>query len=260
MNGIRTNGLSIGYYRGKTVIPIQEQLNLTASEGEFVALIGPNGSGKSTLIRTLSGLQQPLEGSVCLGETDADIRYINPQERAKTLSLVLTEPVKMGYATVRQLVSMGRHPYTSLSGKMSSKDKHLVETALKAVHLEHFAERFIAELSDGERQRVMIAKALAQDTPLILLDEPTSFLDLPNRIEIMLLLRSLAHSMQKCIVLSTHEIDLAIRLADTLWLLEPQKGVQAGTPADLTSKGFIQAVFKGDSFGFDAETGRVIIF
>jgi iron complex transport system ATP-binding protein len=260
MSGIRTIDLSIGYHRHKSVVTIQENLNISAEKGELIALIGPNGCGKSTLIRTLSGLQQPLSGSVLWGGTSRNLREMSQFERSRMVSLVLTEQVKLGYATVRQLVSMGRHPYTTLSGKLSSEDVRIVESAMESVHLEHYAQRPISELSDGERQRVMIAKALAQDTPVILLDEPTSFLDLPNRIEIMLLLQTLAHNLHKCILLSTHEIDLAIRLADTLWLMEQKKGVQTGTPGYLTNNGAVQAVFHGESFGFDADTGRVIIF
>jgi iron complex transport system ATP-binding protein len=199
-----------------------------------------------------------LAGSVQLEEIDLNILKL--AERAKQISLVLTDSVQLGYVTVEQLVAMGRHPYTTLSGKLSKNDEKHIQEALKAVHLEAFGKRLISELSDGERQRVMIAKALAQDTPIILLDEPTSFLDLPNRVEILLLLKKLAREMQKCILLSTHEIDLAIRLADKLWLMNAGETVKTGTPAELTANGNIQSVFQGDSFGFDPETGHVIIF
>jgi iron complex transport system ATP-binding protein len=255
---IRTVDLSIGYHQGKVVRAIQHHLNLMAVSGELIALIGPNGCGKSTLLRTLAGLQEPLAGSVQLGEID--LNTLKLTERAKQISLVLTDSVQLGYVTVEQLVAMGRHPYTTLSGKLSKNDEKHIQEALKAVHLDDFGNRLVSELSDGERQRVMIAKALAQDTPLILLDEPTSFLDLPNRVEILLLLRKLAREMQKCILLSTHEIDLAIRLADKLWLMNAGESLKTGTPAELTANGSIQSVFQGESFGFDPETGHVIIF
>lgn len=255
---ICTDDLSVGYLRGKQVRTVQQHLNLKALPGELIALIGPNGCGKSTLLRTLAGLQEPLEGSVLLD--DVLLSSMKPTDRAKRISLVLTESVQLGYVTVEQLVAMGRHPYTSLSGKLNKSDERHIREALKAVHLEAYAQRLVSELSDGERQRVMIAKALAQDTPVILLDEPTSYLDLPNRVEILLLLKKLAREMQKCILISTHEIDLALRLADTLWLLSAGKELTTGSPADLMADGSIQSVFQGDSFGFDPETGHVIIF
>ncbi len=266
---IRTVDLSIGYHQGKTVRSVQQGLNLKAEAGELIALIGPNGCGKSTLLRTLAGLQVPLAGSVQLKvveaqateeETFKDLKSLKLTDIARQISLVLTDSVQLGYVTVEQLVAMGRHPYTSLSGKLSRNDEKHVQDALKAVHLEAFSNRLVLELSDGERQRVLIAKALAQDTPLILLDEPTSFLDLPNRVEILLLLRTLAREMQKCILISTHEIDLAIRLADKLWLMKAGEVLQTGTPAELIDNGSIQSVFQGDSFGFDPVTGHVIIF
>jgi iron complex transport system ATP-binding protein len=255
---IRTVELSIGYRRGKQLRAVQHSLNLEAASGELIALIGPNGCGKSTLLRTLAGLQEPLLGQVLLAESD--IQTLSLSDRAQVLSLVLTDTVQMGYMTVEQLVAMGRHPFTPLSGKLSKKDEKQIRDALKAVRLEAFSSRLLSELSDGERQRVFLAKALAQDTPLILLDEPTSFLDLPNRVELFMLLRKLAREMNKCILLSTHEVDLAIRLADKLWLMQPEATLRSGTPAELIADGSIQAVFQGESFGFDPQTGHVIIF
>lgn len=266
---IRTVDLSIGYHQGKTVRAVQQGLNLHANAGELIALIGPNGCGKSTLLRTLAGLQEPLAGNVQLKvvvapateeETFMDLKSLKLTDVARQISLVLTDSVQLGYVTVEQLVAMGRHPYTTLSGKLSKSDEKHIQDALKAVHLEAFSHRLVSELSDGERQRVMIAKALAQNTPIILLDEPTSFLDLPNRVEILLLLRTLAREMQKCILISTHEIDLAIRLADKLWLMNSGDVLKTGRPAELTANGSIQSVFQGDSFGFDPATGHVIIF
>ncbi|MCX6307572.1 MAG: ABC transporter ATP-binding protein, partial [Bacteroidia bacterium] len=282
---IRTLDLSIGYHQGKTVRAVQQGLNLQANTGELIALIGPNGCGKSTLLRTLAGLQEPLGGTIQLavagkegldnrqqsedssenrtnGSTPIfyDLKALKLTERAKCISLVLTDSIQLGYVTVEQLVAMGRHPYTSLSGKRNKSDEKHIQEALKAVHLEAFSNRLVWELSDGERQRVMIAKALAQNTPIILLDEPTSFLDLPNRVEILLLLRTLAREMRKCILISTHEIDLAIRLADKLWLMNAGETLKTGIPAELIANGSIQSVFQGDSFGFDPETGHVIIF
>jgi iron complex transport system ATP-binding protein len=255
---ISASGLSIGYRKGKSVNKVQTNLNLSATEGSLVAILGPNGCGKSTLLRTLAGILDPLEGTVQVQHKP--LHTLSLEERAKQMSLVLTDAIQVVYMTVRDLVAMGRHPYTTLFGHLTDHDKTCVDKALEAVHMTAFDHRYVQELSDGERQRVMIAKALAQDTPLVLLDEPTSHLDLPNRIETILLLRELTNTWGKTVLLSTHEIDLALRLADSIWLMDPSGGVTVGTPAALMQSGRIQAVFHSENFGFEAETGRVIIF
>lgn len=240
------------------MIPVQNNLNLSFQKGEMISLIGPNGCGKSTLLRTLCGLQESLSGQILI--QGKDLKGMPLSDRAKLFSIVLTDPVRLGYMTVKQMVAMGRHPYTTFSGKLSNKDERCIDESLKAVHLENFTDRFILELSDGERQRVMIAKALAQDTSFILLDEPTSHLDLPNRVEVMFLLRRLAVEMQKCILISTHEIDLALHLSDKIWLMSFEKGLETGTPQELIENKSVQSVFHGESFGFDPDTGRIIIY
>jgi len=255
---IETTQLSIGYRKGRNTRQVQTQLGLHAGAGELVAILGPNGCGKSTLLRTLGGLQEPLSGSIRIGGNP--LQTLSLHNRARIMSLVLTEAVQVVYITVYEMVAMGRHPYTTLTGKLSEKDESIIHIALEAVRMTSYTHRFFQELSDGERQRVMVAKALAQDTPVIFLDEPTSHLDLPNRIEMMLLLRKLSRETGKTILLSTHEIDLALRLADYIWLMKPQGGVATGSPADLMQQGVIQAVFHSNDFGFDPETGRVIIF
>jgi len=255
---IRTFDLSIGYRRGKKEIPVQKKLNLHVEKGELLSLIGPNGCGKSTLLRTLCGLQGSLSGNIQV--QGVDLEKITLSDRAQLFGLVLTDSVKPGYMTVKQMVAMGRHPYTTFSGKIRREDAQRVQESMAAVHLESFADRLITELSDGEHQRVMIAKALAQDTPFILLDEPTSHLDLPNRVEMMLLLKKLAHDMQKSILISTHEIDLALKLSDQIWLMRPGGNVETGTPAELLKNQSIQSLFKSESFGFEPLTGHIIIF
>jgi iron complex transport system ATP-binding protein len=263
---IQTEALSVGYQQRSSVHTVRQDINVVARQGELIALLGPNGCGKSTLLRTLSGLQHPVSGAVKVyapgvnADACTEVRQLSPLERAKSMALVLTDTVRLGYLTVEQLVEMGRHPYTTFSGNLHRSDRDRVSAALEAVHLETYRQRLVAELSDGERQRVLIAKALAQDTPLILLDEPTSFLDLPNRIEIMLLLRALASKEGKCIVLSTHEIDLALKVADRLWLMDGGNGLREGTPDALLKDGSLASVFHGDAFGFDPETGRVVFF
>lgn len=255
---LSTFGLSIGYRHGKKLHTVQERLNLEAQKGAMISLIGPNGCGKSTLLRTLCGLQDALSGEIQI--QGKSLGAITLSERAKLFGLVLTDSIHLGYITVRQLVAMGRLPYTTFLGKLTASDEQSIDDSMKAVHLQEFADRSILELSDGERQRVMIAKALAQDTPIILLDEPTSHLDLPNRVEIMLLLKKLAEKMQKCILISTHEIDLALHTSNSIWLMDPDKGVITGTPKELIQNKSIQSVFHGDSFEFDPDTGHIIIF
>lgn len=255
---LKTNNIAIGYRKGKHLTPIQRHLNLLAPRGELIALLGPNGCGKSTLLRTLGGLQPPLEGTIEVA--GRPLSSLTPHERATRLSLVLTDPVHVIYMTVHALVAMGRHPYTTVSGRLTDADRKAVDGALQSVGMTAFADRYIQELSDGERQRVLIAKALAQDTPLVLLDEPTSHLDLPNRVETLLLLKRLVNETERTILFSTHEIDLALRLADRIWLMKPGGGVEVGTPASLMADGVIQSVFRSADYGFDAESGRVIIF
>jgi iron complex transport system ATP-binding protein len=255
---IKANQLEIGYRKGKNFHSVQKNLGFYVGKGEFIAILGPNGCGKSTLLKTLGGLIEPVSG--LLQMNGKNIEDIPLTERAKLFSIVLTDIVQIGYMTVYQMVSMGRHPYTTLSGKLGKKDEIIVREALDSVNMGSFAENQFHELSDGERQRVMVAKALAQTTPLILLDEPTSHLDLPNRIETMLLLKALSRETGKTILISTHEIDLAMQLADKIWLMEKGKGIFSGIPKELIDKGELQSVFHSDNFGFDDETGRVIIF
>lgn len=256
---LETIALSIGYCRKRQHQPIQNDLNLQIRESEMIALIGPNGCGKSTLLRTLCGLQPALSGEILVNKEE--LSAMSVRQKACLFALVLTEKVQLTYCTVRQLVSMGRYPYRMLSGEMTAEDEKIVDKAMERVHLSNFAERPVSELSDGEYQRVMIAKALAQDTRLIFLDEPTAHLDLPNRVEVMLLLKALSRETGKSILISTHELELAMRTSDRLWLMRPDGGgVRDGAPSELMAKGLIQEVFKNELFGFEAETGRVLIF
>ncbi|MCL1868093.1 MAG: ABC transporter ATP-binding protein [Paludibacter sp.] len=244
-----THSLSIGYLRKGETFAIQRDLNLQLNLGELVCLAGPNGSGKSTLLRTLSGLQPPLFGRVQIdGE---DIFALSVRQKALQLAMVLTERVDIENTTVAQTVAMGRQPYTSWWGIIAKNDEKKINDALQLVHLQEFKNRFINELSDGERQRVMIARALAQDTPHIFLDEPTAHLDLPNRIEIMLLLRRLAHKTKKAILLSTHELDIALQVADCIWLLSSDLPVQIGSPAALIANGTFERVFDSINYSFN---------
>lgn len=220
----------------------------------MVCLIGPNGSGKSTLLRTLAGLQQPLSGKSVIN--GVDIQKISNKERALLISLVLTDRIDIENATVKSIVAMGRHPHTNWWGSVNKETETQVQKAILMVHLENKADKLISELSDGEKQRVMIAKAFVQDTPIIILDEPTAHLDLPNRVEIMLLLHKLAHETGKTVIISTHELDMALQAADRVWLLTAEKGIEVGVPEDLVLNGRFNEAFRSDNYVFNPTNGN----
>jgi iron complex transport system ATP-binding protein len=244
-----TENLSIGYPKRTILADINAELHA----GELVSLIGPNGAGKSTLLRTLSGMQTPLSGQVLLSSDD--ISKLDARERAKRLSVVLTERVDVGALTAYALVGLGRYPYTDWTGKLSDHDNEVIQWALNVVGAAEFAERDIHELSDGERQKVLIARALVQEPAVILLDEPTAYLDLPRRVEMMRTLRDLAHNTGRAVLLSTHDLDLALRSADVIWLLPKGGTLQVGAPEDLVLNGAFEAAFQGEGVEFDLQTG-----
>ena len=233
---------------------MQSCLDLSVRAGEMVCLIGPNGSGKSTLLRTLCGLQPAIAGQSFVN--GMDIQNISNHERALLISLVLTDRIEVEHATVKAIIAMGRHPYSNWWGNTSEEDDAKVDEAIRLVHLEQKADSLLTELSDGERQRVMIAKAFVQDTPIIILDEPTAHLDLPNRVEIMLLLHKLAHETGKSIVISTHELDIALQAADRIWLMTAGKGVEVGVPEDLVLNGNFSEAFMNNNFIFNPSNGN----
>lgn len=254
---IQTQALTIGYHDKHQQRRVQEALTLQVYRGEMVGLIGPNGCGKSTLLRTLLGLQPALEGQIYIDQ--APLEQQSLAKRARLVAAVLTDPIEIEHFTVKEMVALGRNPYTNWLGKLSVQDQLRVDEALQQVHMESYAQRPISSLSDGEKQRVLIAKALVQDTPAILLDEPTAHLDLPNRVDIMILLQQLARETHKAIIISTHELDLAIQTSDKLWLMTPQKGVAVGTPEDLILSQRLQKVFENPRYVFDNEMGGFML-
>jgi iron complex transport system ATP-binding protein len=250
---LAAQNLTIGYPAARAPKLVAGPLNFALKPGELVALLGPNGAGKSTLLRTLAGLQAPLAGQLILA--DKDLTALSPPERARFLSIVLTDRVEAGGLTVLELVRLGRHPHTGWLGGLSAHDEAQVQAALIATDTAAFAARRVDELSDGERQKVLLARALAQDTPIILLDEPTAHLDLPNRVALLRLLHRLARDTQKAILLSTHELDLALQAADRLALLTAEGVLHLGTPEDLVLDGTFAAAFAREGLAFDAATG-----
>ena len=244
--------LSIGY--NKSVI--QPSLTLEAREGEMICLLGQNGCGKSTLIRTLAGFLPPLSGQAFVRQSaapDKSLFGMTEHERSLLFSVVLTDRLSTDRTTVEDVVAMGRYPYANLLGKLSNNDIRNIEEALQAVNMEHKRSFYFSELSDGEKQRTLIAKALAQQTPFILLEGPPAHLDLPNRIKTLLLLRQLARATARTILISTHELDLALQTADTIWLMRPLLGIQAGTPIELTQSGAFQQAFADPLFRFEPD-------
>lgn len=211
---IRLENLTLGY-ADHTLL---KQVSTSFEVGRLTALIGRNGSGKSTLLRALAGLNTEYEGQIMLGEEE--IRQLDAHTLSTRLALVTTERVRIANLRCRDVVALGRAPYTNWIGRMQEEDRQLVEHALEVVGMSAFSDRTMDRMSDGECQRVMIARALAQQTPIILLDEPTSFLDLPNRYELCRLLSQLAHEEQKCILFSTHELDIARTMCDSIALVD----------------------------------------
>lgn len=250
---LQASQLSIGYTTKRETKTLANELDLALRAGEFVCLLGPNGSGKSTLIRTLSGMQEALSGSIELN--GVNLPEITPRERAKAISVVLTENTPTGMLDVYSFVSLGRHPYSGWFGGLTSHDKERIEWALKAAGAEQFAARQVAELSDGERQKISIARALAQEAKVMLLDEPTAFLDLPRRVELMSLLRKLAHKEQLGLLLSTHDLDLALRFADRIWIMTEAGQLIQGYPESLALEGQLAAAFANDSIQWDETRG-----
>ncbi len=245
--------VATGYRRGKQLTEVRGGLDFSLSGGELTCLLGCNGVGKSTLLRTLAGMQPPLSGRLKL--MGRPLGTYSAHELSKTIGVVLTDRMQAGGLTVYELVALGRQPYTGFFGRLTSADKALVGRALEEVGMAGKARRHVAELSDGERQKAMIAKVLVQECPLILLDEPTAFLDVESRMEVMRLLRKLAVKEHKAVLLSTHDVDQALAMSDRLWLMTRERGMLCGATEDLVLSGAMDRLFGGTAIRFDAARG-----
>ncbi|MDR0814354.1 MAG: ABC transporter ATP-binding protein [Bacteroidales bacterium] len=244
--------MSVGYRQQALLSGIR----LAAAEGELVALIGRNGTGKSTLMRTLARLQPRIAGEVLLsGKPTQDF---SKTEWAEQLSIVSTDAVGVSHLTVRQLVAFGRFPYTNWLGKLTAQDLSKVDEAMQLVGIAHLAHKNLHETSDGERQRAMIARTLAQDTGIILLDEPTAFLDMPNKYELVWLLHRLTREKRKTIIFSTHDLNIAMQGADKLWLIADNR-ICEGAPEDLALNGQFNGIFEGSNLNFNDTNGEFLI-
>lgn len=234
--------LSIGYADSrKKVKPLMPAISVSLDKGELVALTGPNGAGKTTLFRVISSNLKPLQGQVFID--GKDIADLSARQKAGLLSIVLTDRVGENFMKVFDVVASGRYPYTGLWARLTREDKIIIDRSLELTGAAVLSDRLMQSLSDGERQKVMIAKALAQDTPLILLDEPSAFLDYPSKIALIQLLKKLASDFNKTILFSSHDLDMIMRQVDKLWLMSPEKPMLSGTPDELLKGGKLQAYF-----------------
>lgn len=247
---LSTIDLTVGYRNGNRVAEVLKHLNVSLHAGELVCLLGANGIGKSTLLRTISGVQPAMKGVIEINGND--LNTYSSKELSKLIGIVYTDRTLAGALTVKELVSLGRQPYTGFFGRLDAEDRKIVDDAIEAVGMNHKSHDYVATLSDGERQKAMIARALAQETPIIILDEPTAFLDVASRIETMQLLRQLAMSQQKTVLLSTHDVGLSLPLTDRLWLVTANSKVIEGTTEQLITNGTLNNLFPNRNITFDS--------
>jgi len=247
-------GLAVGYRTGAGgERRVREGLSFGLRCGELTCLMGPNGAGKSTLLRTLGGSQPPLAGKLSL--EGRPLSAYGERRLSRRVGVVLTDRIHAGGLRVRELVALGRYPYTGFFGRMDGDDRRIVDEAMREAGIDAKAECYFSELSDGERQKAMIAKVLAQQCPIILLDEPSAFLDVASRIEVAHLLHDLARRQGKAVLMSTHDVELALQLADRLWLLSPE-GLYCGAPEDRVADGSLNRVFDRNGIVFDGCAGQ----
>jgi iron complex transport system ATP-binding protein len=246
---LETHQLSIGYHARNPQPPVASGLNISLLTGELTCLIGPNGVGKSTLLRTLAGLQRPRGGKILVH--GLPLTQLSDEQRSQKISIVLTGQAHPGDLRVSQVVGLGRLPYTNWLGKLSRQDEQVIFTALEQVNALHLAGRSFAELSDGERQKVMIARALAQETAVMILDEPTAFLDWPNRVDLLATLKNIARNTSKAILFSSHDLELILQVVDQLWLMGNAKPLSTGTCQELIDSGALEKIFASPYGQFD---------
>ena len=252
LENIELRNLAIGYRSKGNEKTVATSITATVNGGELTCLLGQNGIGKSTLLRTLSAFQPALGGEIFINGTA--LSSFTDKELSRHLGVVLTEKPDLRNMTARELVELGRSPYTGFWGGLTADDEQVVDDALQLVGIGTLAQRLVHTLSDGERQKVMIAKALAQQTPIIYLDEPTAFLDFPSKVEVLLLLRRICRQQQKTIFLSTHDLELALQVADRIWLMDREKGLCIGTPAELAADGALSHFVEREDIAFDRQT------
>jgi len=253
---LKTKDLSIGYKTKKSKTVVASGINLELHKGELIGLIGANGIGKSTLLRTLTKVQPELEGDILIN--NKILSEYNSLELAKSLSVVLTESIVSKNLSAIELIALGRQPYTNWIGSLSNEDHDKIDYAILYTQIESFKDKKCYELSDGQLQKVLIGRALAQDTDLIILDEPTTHLDMYHKAYVLTLLKTLAEDTNKTILFSSHEMDLAIQLCDTL-IVMTDNGVVKDTPNNLIKNGIFESLFPKDIISFDKTNGKFIV-
>ena len=246
-----THNLAVGYRNGKNTVTLLKGLNLNLEQGKLVALLGQNGAGKSTLLRALTCDERPLDGSIEVN--GRNLQEMSQKDRSRLIGLVSTERIQAGALTVTELVGLGRQPHTGFLGRLDDEDRVIVRQSMADAGIIGKADEYMASLSDGERQKAMIARALAQQTPIIILDEPTAFLDVASRIETMRLLQTLAHDRGKAVLLSSHDISQSLMLADELWLITTDRQVLTGTTRQLVASGAMEHLFTSRDIHFNPQ-------
>ncbi len=247
---LSTDRLKIGYEKKEVL----SNLNLNIGSGDVICLMGPNGSGKSTLLKTFVGLLKPIEGEVkILGK---NLNDLEPKDLSKLVSVVLTERGNISGLTVEDIVRLGRFPHTNMWGKLEEKDRRIIKECIELLNLENLKSELATELSDGQLQKVFIARALAQDAPLIVLDEPTTFLDISNKMELMAILDRISKARNKALLFSSHDWELALEMCPKVWLIDSSGSIVAGTPEEFLYTGVIQKMFMHERFYLDNNNGR----
>jgi len=244
---LTTKNLRVGYPK----LDVVKAINIKLTAGKLVCVLGKNGSGKSTLIKTLARILDPLEGSISI--KDKKLTAYKQQKLAQLFSIVLTEKLPENLLTANELISMGRHVHTNWLDKITTKDQKKIDFAIEVTQTSSFLPKKFSKLSDGQKQKVLIAKAIAQDTPIIFLDEPTTHLDVHHKMETFLLLKKLAHTYQKTIIMATHEVGLSTQLADELWLIDDKK-IKIGTPKEMITNKTLGNIFNSELIRFNSKT------
>ncbi len=248
---LKVQDLSIGYNKD---LPLIENINFNIKKGELVAILGRNGTGKTTLLKTITGFLKPISGNAFID--GAAITALKASDLAVKVSIVNTERIRMNYFSVRDFLALGRFPYTNMIGQLKDEDEKIINDVIDWLKIELLCPKYLNQLSDGELQKVLIARALVQDTPIILLDEPTTHLDLVNRFQIFKLLQRLCHKMNKTIILSTHEVELALDLADSIILIDENRELKVATKQKFLENDWISNAFQQEGVVFDNETRR----
>jgi len=252
---LRIENLRTGYNLSRSkIVSLHNNININISKGELIAMLGPNGAGKSTLLKSLTAIIPSLSGNIYYG--NKNLNKLSRKEVAKLVAVVLTDKIADRYLTAYDIVGTGRYPYGSFTGKLTSSDLQKISNAFKVVGAQDLVTRVYYSLSDGEKQKIMLARAIAQDTPLILLDEPTAYIDSPGKVIILNLLKELVLKHNKTILLTTHDTELALCYADKLWLMGKEDYFQEGKPDDMINSGLINQLFDRDGVEFNKKNRR----